>query len=308
MGIGFGDVPWYLSVMDCARTSIESPRLAMRCRRGLSGVPRLRRSASAGGNPRNAILAAVAVAVSMSMLTGTAGAGDFYLRGGFGLDRPAGTVFTDRDCSSSAPAALYGCGTGGDGAPYRSRGGFGTVPALELGLGYAAEPARVEILVEYRPRFGFDGRANFLAPERRQSVTVDLSSVSGMLAAYVDLAGLGLPKPGPFAPFVGAGVGAVRTRIGETRMTFPATTTIVPGASRTDLAWMVTAGVAAALDERVTLDLAWRYTDLGEVRTGRGAGRVVWRDGSREPLPLDLAPTRARLAGHGVRLSLRYAF
>ena len=69
-----------------------------------------------------------------------------------------------------------------------------------------------------------------------------------------------------------------------------------------------TAGVAAGLDERVTLDLAWRYTDFGEVRTGQGAGRVVWRDGSREPLPLDLAPTRAKLAGHGVRLSLRYAF
>ena len=30
---------------------------------------------------------------------------------------------------------------------------------------------------------------------------------------------------------------------------------------------MVTAGVAAALGERVTLDLAWRYTDLGAVQT-----------------------------------------
>ena len=122
--------------------------------------------ALAGGNPRNARLAAVAVAVYMSMPSGAAGAGDFYLRGGIGLDRPADTVFTDRDCSSSAPAALYGCGTGGDGAPYRSRGGYGTVPALELGLGYAAAAARVEILVEYRPRFAFEGRANFLAPER----------------------------------------------------------------------------------------------------------------------------------------------
>ena len=71
---------------------------------------------------------------------------------------------------------------------------------------------------------------------------------------------------------------------------------------------MATAGFAVALDERGSLDLAWRYTDLGEVRTGRGTGRVVWRDGSREPVPLDLAPTKARLAGHGVRPSLRYAF
>ena len=236
-------------------------------------------------------------------------AGDWYLRAGIGLNRPGKTFFTDRDCSSASPAALYGCGTGGDGAPYRSVGHFGTMIPLELGLGYAVAPAaRLEVLVEYRPRFAFKGRANFLSPESRQSVAADLSSFAGMLAAYIDLPGLGVPSFGPFGPFVAAGLGVVRTRIGQTRMTFPATTTIVPGASRTDLAWMVTAGVAAALSERVTLDLAWRYTDLGAVHTGRGAGRVIWRDGSREPLPLDLAPTRAKPGGHGFRMSLRYSF
>ena len=255
------------------------------------------------------MLAAAAITVGAWMLPGAASAGDFYLRGGIGLDRPAGTTFTDRNCSSASPAALYGCGRGGDGAPYRSRGGFGTAPVLELGLGYAAAPAiRMEVPVEYRPRLAFEGRANFLEPGRRQSVAAELSTLSGMLAGYVDLPGLGLAKIGPFGPFVGAGVGAVRTRIGEMRMTFPRTTTVVPGAGRTGLAWMLTAGVAVALGERATLDLAWRYTDLGEVRTGRGAGRVVWRDGSREPLPLDLAETRARLGSHGLRLSLRYGF
>ncbi|MCE2482563.1 MAG: hypothetical protein J4F33_06695 [Alphaproteobacteria bacterium] len=247
-------------------------------------------------------------AAGMLLASGVAVAGEFYLRGGMGLDRPGETAFTDEDCATTAPAALYGCGTGGDGALYRSAGTFGTVPALELGLGYATGAARVEMLVEYRPDFAFEGRANFLAPERRQSVSADLSSVSGMLSGFVDLAGLGLPEPGPFAPFVGAGIGVVHTRIGKTTMTFPATTTTVPGGRRTGPAWMVTAGVAMPLDERTTLDLAWRYTDLGEVRTRRGPGRVAWRDGSREPLPLDLAPTRAKLAGHGVRLSLRYAF
>ena len=240
---------------------------------------------------------------------GEAAADGLYLRAGVGLDRPAETVFTDLDCSRTSPAALYGCGTGGDGAARRSVGDFGTAPVLELGLGYAALPAlRLEALVEYRPRLAFEGRANFLEPGRRQSVAATLSSFAAMLAAYVDLPGLGLPRPGPFEPFVGAGVGGVRTRTGETRMRFPATTTVVPGARRIGLAWMLTAGVAVALDERATLDLAWRYTDLGEARTGQGAGRVVWRDGSRTPLPLDLGATKARLAGHGVRLALRYAF
>ena len=66
--------------------------------------------------------------------------------------------------------------------------------------------------------------------------------------------------------------------------------------------------VAVALSERMTLDLAWRYTDFGAVRTGRGRGFVVWRDGSREPLELDLAETRADLSSHGILASLRYAF
>ncbi len=254
-------------------------------------------------------LAAAAIVGGAAMHGVDAGAGDVYLRAGMGLDRPSETVFADRDCSSASPAALYGCGRGGDGARLRSVGDFGTVHALELGLGYTAAPGlRLELLAEYRPRLAFEGRANFLEPGRQQSVAAELSALSAMLAAYVDLPGLSLPRLGPLVPFLGAGVGAARTRIGETRMTFPKTTTVVPGASRTDFAWMLTAGVAVALNKRMTLDLAWRYTDIGEVRTGRGAGRVVWRDGSRKPLPLDLAATRAKLASHGLRLSLRYAF
>ena len=183
----------------------------------------------------------------MWLFMGAAEAGDLYLRGGIGLDRPGDMAFTDTDCASTAPAALYGCGTGGDGAPYRSHGDFGTPPAVELGLGYATGDAmRFEVLVEYRPRFTFEGRANFLAPERRQSVSAELSSVSGMLAGYLDLAVLGVPKLGPVAPFIGSGVGAVRARIGETTMAFPATTTTVPGGSRVDLAWMATAGSCGA--------------------------------------------------------------
>lgn len=243
-------------------------------------------------------------------ISGAVEAEDFYLRAGIGLDRFEDAAFTDEDCSSESPAALYGCGRGGDGATSRrSLGGFGTVAGVELGVGFTAAPAvRVEAVADYRPRFAFAGRANFLAPERRQSVSADLSVLTGMVAVHVDLPTLGLPRFGPFDPFVGAGIGAARIEIGETSMTFPKTTTIVPGKQRTGLAWMVTAGVSASLGERTNLDVAWRYTDLGAVETGTGAGRVVWRDGSRPPLPLDLAATRARLRSHGLRLSLRHAF
>ena len=148
--------------------------------------------------------AAGAFAAGMWVAPMEALAGDFYLRGGIGLDRSDRTAFSDVDCSSAAPAALYGCGTGDDGAPYRSAGDFGTVPAIELGLGHADGPVRYEVLVEYRPDYSFEGRANFLAPGSRVEVAAKLSSVTGMLAGFVDLDGMGLPMRGRFAPFVGA--------------------------------------------------------------------------------------------------------
>ena len=111
---------------------------------------------------RYARLAVIAVAAGMLVASGAAVAGDYYVSGGIGFDRPGNTAFSGVDCSSTAPAALYVCGTGDDGAPYRSVGDFETVPAVELGLGYVSGPARFEVLVEYRPHFSFKGRANFL--------------------------------------------------------------------------------------------------------------------------------------------------
>ena len=67
------------------------------------------------------LIAAVALVVSV------AEAGDdVYVRAGIDLDRPADTRFTDADCASTVPAALYGCGRGPDGAPLGSVGEFGT--------------------------------------------------------------------------------------------------------------------------------------------------------------------------------------
>jgi len=257
---------------------------------------------------RYCIVGIVAV-LAAAMSTAAMAAEGCYLRVGIGFERFAETEFRDQSCASTEPDALYGCGDGPDGAPYRTVGDFSTASGIEIGIGGTVAPAvRMEALLEFRPRFAFSGNANFLAPERRQSVSADLSALSGMVAAYADLPALGLPKLGPFDPFVGAGIGVARIWTGETQMMFPRTTTHVPSGQRTGLAWMVTAGVATTLNESTTLELAWRYSDLGTAETGTGSGQVVWRDGSRDPLPLNLAPTEARLSSHGLRLSVRYVF
>ena len=95
-------------------------------------MERKRFRANAG---RARTLGAALIVAGTSMACGVVAAGELYVRAGVGLDRPAETRFMDRDCSSTSPAALCGCGRGEDGTPHRSLGNFGTVNALEMGVG-----------------------------------------------------------------------------------------------------------------------------------------------------------------------------
>ena len=234
-----------------------------------------------------------------------------YVRGGALLDRGDDTRFKDGNCSSTMPAVLYGCGIGNDGAPLSSLGDFGTIAGLEFGLGYAIKPfLRLEAGIQYRPDFTFEGGANFtqLSPGDRRDVTAELSVLSGMTAAYLDIGELLLFHYASIGPFIGIGGGLSRIEIGETRMDFPETSTIVPGGDRVSFSWMLTAGLSASLSPRLMLDVGWRYTDHGRIETARGEGRVVKREGGHVLAAFDLIETKGDLRSHGLNVSLRYAF
>ena len=249
---------------------------------------------------------AALLVAALPVLPGIAAADGTYVRVGAGVERSADARFTDADCATNG---LYGCGEGTDGDPYSSVGDFGDVAGVEFGVGRRVAPAlRVEGVVHFRPSATYEGRANFLAPDRRQSVSAGLSAVTGLAVAYVDLPGLG-----PLRPFAGGGAGASRIALDEMTMTFPRTMTLVPAGRRTSFAWTAAAGVAVPVGGAATLDLAWRYLASGRVATGAGTGRVLLHDGSvhyRDGRPNEflLGETHARLAGHGLQLSLRYGF
>ena len=254
----------------------------------------------------------VILMIAMGTALPAPGFAQIYVRGGTLLDLGEDTRFTDKDCDSQSHAVLYGCGMGIDGDALSSVGDFGAIPGLEVGLGYILHPTlRLEAAIQYRPDFSFDGSSNFtdLDPTGRRGVSAQLSALSGMLAAYVDIFELLLLQSAtPIGPFIGVGGGLSRIDIGETRMDFPRTYTIVPGGNHVNLSWMLTAGVGILLRGRMTVDVAWRYTDHGAIETSSGEGRVVWRDGSRQPLQLDLGGTRGQLRSHGLNVTLRYTF
>lgn len=234
-----------------------------------------------------------------------------YATGGALLDWGDDTRFRDADCASQMPAALYGCGTGNDGAPLSSRGGFGTIAGLEFGVGYAIKPfLRLEAGIQYRPGFTFEGDANFtqLSPGDRHDVTAELSVLSGMTAAYLDIGELLLFHYAPIGPFIGVGGGLSHIEISDTRMDFPVTSTIVPGGRYLSFSWMLTAGLSISLSPRLMLDAGWRYTDHGRIETARGEGRVVRREDGQVLAAFDLIETRGHLRSHGLSVSLRYAF
>ena len=271
-----------------------------------SGLRFLRIAAAAAAIPAMVSMVCPSAAVAETGATDS-NPRKFYVRAGVALDRSREARFEDEDCARPRPGNFYGCRR--DGTPHGSSGDFGTMAAVELGLGYHASPRlRLEAGVQHRPRFTFRGHHSYRRTAPR-STSADASSVSVMLATYLDLGEPGGPGLGPFRPFIGGGIGLSRIKVEKTRLDFPKTTVGLPAGHQTNFAWSLTAGVATPLGERATLDLAWRYTHFGTVETGRGTGRTVCRtEGCGLESEYAVPETRADLRSHGLHVSIRYAF
>ena len=226
----------------------------------------------------------------------------WYGRIDLGWETGTSARFQDWNCGGSDPAAvpLYGCLA-------RANGEFGPSVALGGGIGYRIdERFRVDLTLGWRPQFRFEGQANFPV-QGGQPVDGDVSTLTGMVNGYLDLAPLLPVDLGPFQPFVGAGIGVSRNRLDRTTLAFPAIPQIVatPGGTTTSFAWTATAGTGIRLGDGLTLEIAYRYTDFGRVESDRGDA-TRFRTSGTVPLPID--GTAADLRSHGVSVGLRYAF
>ena len=240
-----------------------------------------------------------------------------YVRGGILLDRAKDTRLHDKDCSSTD--RIFGCGDEDEGVSQGSFGDFGTMTGWEIGLGYPVVPAlRLELAVQYRPEFSFEGEANINNDLLRnlsesQDVSAELSVWSGLVTTYLDipLPGIALLRFTPINPFLGAGAGLSRIEISDINMDLPATaeSLIVPGDHQVSFSWMLTLGVGVSLT-KWAIDLAWRYTDYGDIETAAGIGRKICRVARcRLPeLELPVDPAIGSLQSQGFTLSVRYSF
>ncbi len=193
-----------------------------------------------------------------------------YIRAGTGIALSEDTQFSDADCQSNSPAALFGCSMGNDGRAIGAYGDFGNSIVLDMSIGYFwNEWLRTELSFTYRPGFEFEGKSNFsqIDTDFAQTVEADLQSFSGMLVGVVKPLALFSLEKWTIEPILTAGLGFAHNSIDPMVYTFPSTTTTTPSGDHTDFAWTMGAGFAYALTDNIDVELLYRYSDLGEVRT-----------------------------------------
>ena len=228
-----------------------------------------------------------------------------YLRLGAGVQWPETSALEDQNCSSKKPPALFGCELGNDGRRLGAYGGFEQTPVLDAAFGYRWAPwLRTEALLNWSPQLSLSSTSNFLSGGSNQPVSASGNAFAGFAVLYVDG-----PELATIRPFIGAGLGAARTSLSDVTYRFPAISgdavTVSQGGSSASFAYLLTAGVSIPVSERIDLDLAYRWTDLGTVKTNSGSARIVRPAGQ---FNLDIAGTQIDLKSQSLLASLRLRF
>jgi opacity protein-like surface antigen len=150
---------------------------------------------------------------------------------------------------------------------------FDSSPLFSLGGGYQFNNwLRADVTGEYRGNAHFHGQqiAQFGTASLPDDYTASKSEWLFLANAYVDLGTWWC-----VTPFLGAGIGTTRntisnfTDIGASSAgTFILSTTYADTASKWNLAWALYAGLAYKVTPGLSLELTYRYLNLGTANTG----------------------------------------
>lgn len=136
------------------------------------------------------------------------------------------------------------------------------------------------------------------------TATTDMRGFMGMANVYADLGDWN-----GVTPYVGFGVGAIRTRTNSTfasiydrdnGSTTYLNANVLSGAGKTQLAWALMAGAAIAVDKNISIDLGYRYLNLGSTTTAPFVTQI-WPN-----TPLVAKVKTNDIKAHEFRVGLRY--
>jgi opacity protein-like surface antigen len=192
--------------------------------------------------------------------------GGWYLRGDVGMTNSSATLFNNN--YATVPA----------GGLQQLGEGFTGGTSWGLGAGYQFNNwFRADITGEYRSRVGFTGTdiATFPGAVFSDVYQGGYTSWVGLVNVYADLGTWWC-----ITPFVGAGVGAANIRTTGLQdsgsnltggVLSGGASYFANGASTTNLAWAVHAGLAYHVNRNFTVELAYRYLDMGTANHGFGS-------------------------------------
>ena len=132
------------------------------------------------------------------------------------------------------------------------------------------------------------------APFNADPAHTSVKNYTAMVNAYYDLG-----NHGGFVPYVGAGVGLSYNQMSNVYFTGPgAFFNEVIGANQLSLAWALMAGVEYKFSSRASIDVGYRYIDMGSVHSDHGDTGNNWNPRFK----LD------ELADHELMVGVRYKF
>jgi opacity protein-like surface antigen len=169
----------------------------------------------------------------------------------------------------SAPTFLYGRVDAGGSFPTGSDlNGFDPSPVVGAGIGFSPLPfLRTDVTITYRSDYSGSGAVSG-TPFAANS---DIKSFIGMVNAYYDF-----PTFGSVTPYIGGGGGIAHNELGDTTIIAAGgTVATIGGASRTDFAWQLGAGVAISVLPTIALDIAYHYLDAGKFESASFAGSTL---------------------------------
>lgn len=185
--------------------------------------------------------------------------------------------------------------------------GFDSSPLFGIGIGYNFNDwLRFDVTAEYRSKANFKG-TDVVGPFCNGNngtvngfctdvYTASKSEFLFLANAYVDLG-----TWHSITPFVGVGIGMSRNTISSFQDVNPQTGTVAFGAtaSQWNFAWALHAGLAYKVSKNFTVELAYRYVDLGNATSG-DLITFAGFNGIFNPMEFH------HLTSHDVKLGLRF--
>lgn len=170
----------------------------------------------------------------------------------------------------------------------------GDSPIIGAGVGYRFNQyLRADVTLAYRGGYEIDVNGRVL--NNNVNWQGDVSALTGLVNVYGDIGKFGI-----LTPYVGAGIGVSRNQIDDIAIHATGVTGHIDGETTNSFAWQLSAGVGIEVAPKWTVDVGYRYINLGEAKSGN--------TGNVNNVGITGEASKGDLSAHEIQAGVRYQF